>query len=74
MSSDPSHVSCAPVDLARVVVENELEGCSGVQHVTRHRVEHTLGLPSGATVIKILKSYDVFLEFHQKSTVFIEMN
>lgn len=51
MSGDPSHVSRAPVDLARVVVEGELEGGGRVHHVTCHRVEYTLRFPSGATVV-----------------------
>lgn len=50
VTSDPSHISSAPVHFPWVVVKDELEGGGWVEHVACHSVKHTLRFPCGTTV------------------------
>lgn len=42
VSSDPADVSRAPIDVVLLVVEHQLKGSGGVEHVAAHCVEHPL--------------------------------
>lgn len=42
VTSNPTDVGRAPVDVVRLVVENQFKGGGGVEHVAAHRVEHPL--------------------------------
>jgi hypothetical protein len=48
---DPTDVGGAPVDVARVVVEDIFEGGGSVQQIASCCVENSLGLASGTTTI-----------------------
>ncbi len=48
VACDPAHVGGAPVDVTLVVVEGELVGDGGVDHVTAGGVQHPLGFAGGA--------------------------
>lgn len=42
VSGDPTDVCCAPVDVIRLVVEHQLEGGGGVEHVAADCVKNPL--------------------------------
>ena len=47
MTSDPTHICGAPVDVVILDVENPLEREMGPEVVTRRRVHNALGFASG---------------------------
>lgn len=50
VSGNPAQVSRAEENILGAVVEDVLESCRRVDHVSGHRVENTLGLASATTV------------------------
>ena len=48
MTGDPADIGGAPVDIIFVVLEYIFEGESGVDHITRIGVDHSLGHPGGS--------------------------
>lgn len=42
VSGDPTDVRRAPVDVVRLVIEYQFEGCGGVEHVAADCVENSL--------------------------------
>ena len=48
MPGNPAHIGGAPVHLPRVVIEGQLVGQRGIDHVAAGGVQYTLWLPGGA--------------------------
>ena len=52
VAGDPAHVGGTPIDIAVVIVEDQLVGERGVDHIAAGGVQHALGLAGGARGIK----------------------